>query len=64
MIESIRNYFQEVLKELQKVSWPSREQLMDSTVVVVVAVLLISVIVFFADTAISWVLKMVYDFLA
>jgi preprotein translocase subunit SecE len=60
MLDRLKNYFQEVLKEMQKVSWPSRPQLVDSTIVVVVAVLLVSVVIFVADTVISWGLQLIY----
>lgn len=59
-MERIKQYLQDVLKEMQKVSWPTRQQLIDSTIVVVVAVLLISVIIFAADTIISWGLQLIY----
>lgn len=59
-MDRIKAYLQDVVKELQKVSWPTQQQLIESTTIVVVATLLISVVVFLADTAISYVLKFVY----
>ena len=36
MLEKIRSFFREVSVELKKVSWPSREETVNATVVVVV----------------------------
>ncbi|MBL7976779.1 MAG: preprotein translocase subunit SecE [Bacteroidetes Order II. Incertae sedis bacterium] len=61
-MERIRTYLQEVLKELQKVSWPTREQLIESTIVVTVAILLVSFLTFAADSVISLILENFYKF--
>ncbi|MBN8590010.1 MAG: preprotein translocase subunit SecE [Rhodothermia bacterium] len=61
-MERIRTYLQEVLKELQKVSWPTREQLVESTIVVTVAILLVSFLTFAADSVISLILENFYKF--
>ncbi|HCR48235.1 MAG TPA: preprotein translocase subunit SecE [Bacteroidetes bacterium] len=62
VMERIRTYLQEVLKELQKVSWPTREQLIESTIVVTVAILLVSFLTFAADSVISLILENFYKF--
>jgi len=36
MLQKIREFFQEVSVELKKVSWPTRQQTMNATVVVIV----------------------------
>ena len=41
----IRIFVGEMVGELQKASWPTRQELRDSTIVVIVAVLLVSVFV-------------------
>ena len=41
----VREFVKEVQVESTKVSWPTRNELRDSTIVVIVAVLLISVFV-------------------
>jgi len=40
-----REFFKEVQVEATKVSWPTRQELRDSTIVVIVAVLLVSLFV-------------------
>ena len=49
MIGSGVNFLREVRTELVKSSWPTRKELVDSTGVVVVAVLLFSVFVGLSD---------------
>lgn len=43
MFNKIKNFFREVKNELKKVTFPSREEVIDSTKVVVVLVLIIAV---------------------
>ena len=43
MIQKIRNFFKEVKVEAKKVNYPGREELIGSTWVVIVTVLVISV---------------------
>jgi len=46
---SARIFFGELVAELQKASWPTREELKDSTIVVIVACLLLGVFTSIAD---------------
>ena len=45
----VREFVKEVRVESTKVSWPTRNELRDSTIVVIVAVLLVSVFVGVVD---------------
>ena len=40
--ERIRTFFKEVQVEIRKVSWPSRQELRDSTLVVIATVLIVA----------------------
>jgi preprotein translocase subunit SecE len=60
MIAKIRTFGQEVVREMQKVSWPTREQLRESTVVVVVTCLLVAAFTWLVDTAITAVLRFIF----
>ena len=60
MIDSIRHFFTDVSKEMKKVSWPSREQLQESTIVVVVTCMIIAMIVFVIDQGMTFVMKSIY----
>jgi preprotein translocase subunit SecE len=48
---SVRIFFSELVAELQKASWPTREELKDSTIVVIVACLLLGVFTSISDFA-------------
>ena len=54
------NYIFEVRKEMRKVSWPKREELLGNTVATLVVALVLSLLIFGADQIISWVLAQVY----
>jgi preprotein translocase subunit SecE len=45
----LREFFKDVRVEFFKTSWPTRQELRDSTVVVIVAVLLVSVFIGIVD---------------
>ncbi len=49
-----RQYVQEVWAELQKVSWPSRNEVMSTTLVVVVTTFLFGFYLWVVDIALSW----------
>jgi preprotein translocase subunit SecE len=62
-MNKITTHLRESYKELtEKVSWPSWAQLQQSTWIVLVATILITVVVGIMDIAASAVLKMVYSF--
>ena len=54
----IRDSYQEML---QKVTWPSWEQLQQSTMIVLSATIIITAIVWLMDTGINVILKFVYS---
>ncbi len=61
-MNKITTYFRESYKELlEKVTWPSWTQLQQSTVIVLVATLLTTLIVWIMDLASSSVLHFVYS---
>jgi preprotein translocase subunit SecE len=49
----LRDFLKDVQVEATKVSWPTRNELRDSTIVVIVAVLLVSVFVGIVDRIIA-----------
>jgi preprotein translocase subunit SecE len=53
MKEKIIAFFTDVYREMSKVTWPKKEELRDSTVIVLVVCLLIAVFIYFVDTVVS-----------
>jgi preprotein translocase subunit SecE len=60
MIERIKLYLSETKTELKKVTWPSRQDLIDSTKVVIVATLIMTVFVGIVDQVLSRIIKLVF----
>ncbi|MFA7103919.1 MAG: preprotein translocase subunit SecE [Dysgonamonadaceae bacterium] len=57
-------YFKDAYNELvHKVSWPTRQELSSSTVIVLIASLIIALIVFGVDVLFDWILKLLYGIL-
>ena len=58
-MNKITNFFREVRAEMQKVTWPTREELIGSTGVVLVTMLFLSTFVGIADFVLSYVLAVI-----
>lgn len=56
--QRVARFFREVRAELGKVIWPSRSEIITYTGVVVVSVLVISVLIWLVDSAISRLLML------
>jgi len=54
VIQAFRDYVRDVRVEMNKVSWPSRRELRDSTFVVIVMVFVISIFIGIVDRALSF----------
>ena len=54
------NYVAEVRKEMRKVNWPARNELLNNTVLTLVASFVLAMLIFLADQAISWALAQIY----
>ena len=53
-IPKIRGFFNEVVEEFRKSAWPTRTELVDSTVVVLVSVIVLGLFVCTADNVFAW----------
>ena len=54
------NYLVEVRKEMRKVNWPKRKELISNTVLTLVSSLAVSMFIFGADQVISSLLRIIY----
>lgn len=52
-------FFSEVKSETQKVTWPSKKEMIASTIAVFIMVTLASLFLFFADQIIAWLVNLV-----
>lgn len=60
MKEKIIGFFEDVVKEMKKVTWPTKEELKESTTVVIVVCLVISAFTYVIDMLINQVLKGIF----
>ena len=49
MLERFRSYLREVWLELGKVTWPTKDELKESTLVVIIATCIVTVFIFLVD---------------
>ncbi|MBI5473657.1 MAG: preprotein translocase subunit SecE [Ignavibacteriae bacterium] len=59
MKEKIIAFFEDVVKEMKKVTWPKKDDLRDSTVIVLVVCLVIAAFVYVIDQGLSFALKFI-----
>jgi preprotein translocase subunit SecE len=57
MKEKIVTFFDDVVKEMKKVTWPTKDELKDATGVVLIATLIIAVFVYAVDTIVNVALR-------
>lgn len=60
LLEKPTNFISEVSQEMSKVSWPSYEELRDSTIIVIVLSVLLAIFIFFSDSLLSNILKFIF----
>jgi len=58
MKEKILGFFTDVVKEMNKVTWPKKDDLRDSTVIVLVVCLIVAAFVYIVDAAVSGLLRL------
>ncbi len=59
MFNKIKLFLREVKSEVEKVTWPGKKELVASTIVVVVLVLIVATYIGFVDFLLSWLLSVV-----
>jgi len=59
MRKQIQDTYLGIIAELKKCTWPTRDELWDSTVVVIISVLMLSVFVFAADWLSQFLIRLV-----
>ena len=57
MKEKIIGFFNDVVKEMDKVTWPTRDELMESTKIVIIVTLVIAAFAWVVDFGVSELLK-------
>jgi preprotein translocase subunit SecE len=60
MKEKIINFFEDIYKEMKKVSWPKKAELIESTKVVIITMIISAILVYIIDKGISELLKVIF----
>ena len=60
MKEKIITFFQDVVKEMKKVTWPTKEELIESTKIVIIVCIVLSLFTYVIDMIINQALKGIF----
>ena len=60
-MNKIMNYFKGITVEMKKVSWLTKEQLLNSTIIVGVFSIMITLFIFIMDFGLTQFIKLIYD---
>ena len=60
MKEKIIAFFQDVVKEMKKVTWPTKAELIESTKIVIIVCIVLSAFTYVIDMLISQVMKGIF----
>ena len=52
--QKIVTYYEETVVELKKVTWPTKDEVRGSTVVVIITSIILSAFIFVVDRLLSW----------
>ncbi|MCX8161242.1 MAG: preprotein translocase subunit SecE [Candidatus Saccharicenans sp.] len=56
------NFLKDVRAELKKVTWPAKQEVYGTTIIVIIAVFFFGIYLFFVDVVFSWVIAQVKTF--
>lgn len=62
MIDKIKRYWRETLAEMSKVTWPSKEELIGSTIVTIIVSMVLGFFIFAVDMVLSQAMRLVLGF--
>lgn len=60
MKDKIIAFFEDVVKEMKKVTWPTKEELKESTMIVIVVCLILAAFTYGVDMAVTLVFKQLF----
>jgi preprotein translocase subunit SecE len=60
MKEKIINLVNDVVKEMKKVTWPTKDELKESTSIVIVVCLILAAFTYVIDMSLTWILKGIF----
>ncbi len=64
VFNKIKFFINEAIAELKKVSWPTKKEIKDTTLVVIIAVFIFGLYLFTIDLILQWILHNIYKIFA
>ncbi len=64
MIQKIRQFFSDVALEGKRISWPARQELVESSIVVIAFIIILAIVIMLCDEAIRLVLQEIFKWVA
>jgi len=61
MIEKIKQYLAETRAEIKKVTWPTRDELKESTRVVIIATIVITIFIGGVDLVLNRIMRLIFQ---
>ena len=58
-LEKITKFLQEVKIEMTKVTWPTKQELVDSTIIVMIAIVFLSILIGIEDSLLVEIIKQI-----
>jgi preprotein translocase subunit SecE len=55
-VRAVVNFYNDVVAEMRKVTWPDKDQVRQATIAIIIFVLLIGLVIFFLDLVLQGVL--------
>jgi len=60
MMKKIEKFLREVMAELKKVTWPTKDELVGSTIVTIVVSLIVAVFIGIVDRILSFIIQAIF----
>ncbi len=57
VVQRVRQFWDDIVREMKKVSWPTRQEVINTTIIVVIAVFFFAFFLFGADIVLSYLIK-------
>ena len=62
MVDKIKKYWRETVSELSKVTWPSKDEMVGSTIVTIIVSLIMGFFIFGVDMGLTRVMRLILGF--
>lgn len=60
IVQKLKTFTSDVVKEMKKVSWPTKEQLKESTGVVIITTIIFTIFIFLIDKIMDFIVRFIY----